>query len=949
MGNSRTRTFAAAASVLAVSALAFAHGDDEDGVDLGPAIARVDAALTTAEGSAAKVYGKIRKKLGAHDEPGVADDLGRIKKARKLAGKLSPADEELRAALGVAVEAADGVLATVEPDNLADLVQQISRANDRGKVERAGLAAVSERDLGRGALDTGDVDTAVKRLSKSAKRFVGAAKLARKLIKRQGGGLPQFKAASPRTAYTVVGNGEGGHNGEDRAARRSSLYFPIDATLGPDGLLYVVDWNNHRIRVRTPDGHLERVCGSGTPGDTEGGAESTDLNHPSQVVFDSAGRMFMAAWHNHKVKVFDGSGDTPDVYTVAGGPAGNSTQEGLSGTAARFNLVPGILLLPTGHPLGSGDLLLTDASNARVLCVRIGSAPVEDTNVAGVTVDTGRCDQVFGTGVPGYSGDGLQASLAQFEFSRTQNAYPDGRMAIDSAGNVYVVMGVHHVVRKIAPDGTVTTFAGNGTAGYSGDGDAATSAQLDLPADVVAMPDGSVCISDSGNHVIRRVAPDGTISTWAGKAGVRGYSGDDGPATDATFDHPSGLEVDADGNLYVADRGNNVIRVVTSDAPGAVQLPVDPYELPVTGAGGPPAPGPTGTIDTFAGSGTLGFNGNGRPALETDFYWPQDVGIEPITGLVHLLDWNNHRVRRIEADGTVTTVVGSGELGDDTGDGTSVPLNHPTDLAFDPLTGELWIAAWHTDKILRLDGNTQEIVYAAGGKRAFSGDGGPASAAQLNLPSSVKFDAAGNWYVADKGNRRIRFVSRASGFISTFAGTGEATDPTHPLGDGGPALQATFNLPLGQAAQPAGRICLDPSDTYVYIADTDNGRVRRIHIESGIITTVAGNGTRHGPGESRGDGGQAAAASLLAPVDVDCDAAGNLYISDRDDDCIRRVDITTGVITTIAGGNGNGYSGDGGQAANAKLDRPGGLFVDRSTGRVYVADTYNGVIRVIWE
>jgi hypothetical protein len=409
-----------------------------------------------------------------------------------------------------------------------------------------------------------------------------------------------------------------------------------------------------------------------------------------------------------------------------------------------MNLVPGILLLPPNHPLGGGDLLLTDASNGRVMCVRLGTAPTQGVDVAGVTVPTGRCDQIFGTGVAGYSGDGGPARDAQFEFSRTQNAYPDGRMAIDAAGNIYVVMGVHHVVRKVATDGTVTTFAGNGTAGYSGDGGPATSAQLNLPADVAVLPDGSVCISDSENHVIRRVAPDGTITTYAG-TGAAGYSSDDGAAASALFAHPSGLEVDADGNLYVADRGNHVVRVVTSDAPGAIRLPVDPYDLPRQGAGGPPPAGASGTIDTFAGTGLRGFNGDGRPSLETDLYWPQDVGVEPITGLVHLLDWNNHRVRRVELDGSVTTVVGSGELGDDTGDGTSVPLNHPTDLAFDPLTGELWIAAWHTDKVLRLDGNSREIVYAAGGKRSFGGDGGPAEQAFVNLPTSVKFDAAGNW------------------------------------------------------------------------------------------------------------------------------------------------------------------------------------------------------------
>lgn len=933
---------------LGLTGLASAHDGDADGVDLVDVLEYVQGASSGASGPALKAYTKIARQLGKTDAPGVKDDLAHIKKARKFARKIEPTDFDLDDMLVEVTEQADTVLSTSEPDSVADLVQQIARSKDRGKVENAVATAMALRDEGRTALDLSDPDLAVVKLLKSSKRYVSAAKLARRLIKRQGGGLPQFKTARARTVYTVVGNGEGGHNGEGRAARRSSLYFVIDTTIGPDGRLYIVDWNNHRIRVRRDDGKLEAVCGSGTPGDSEGAAFATDLNHPSQVVFGPDGRMFMAAWHNHKVKVFDSSAATPDVYTIAGGPPGNSPDGDIPATDARFNLVPGILLLPPGHPLGGGDLLLTDASNARVVCVRLGTHAEQGVNVAGVTVDTGRCDQIFGTGVPGYAGDGQQARDAQFEFSRTQNAYPDGRMAIDSVGNIYVVMGVHHVVRKIATNGVVTTFAGNGTPGYSGDGSAATAAQLNLPADVAVMPDGSVCISDSENNVIRRVATDGTISTYAG-TGELGYTGDDGDAASATFDHPSGLEVDTDGNLYVADRGNHVVRVVTSSAPGAIELPVDPYEIPRTGAGGPPEKGASGAIDTYAGTGKLGFNGNGRPARETDLYWPQDVSVEPITGLVYFNDWNNHRVRRVELDGTVTTVVGSGELGDDTGDGTSVPLNHPTDLTFDPLTGDLWIAAWHTDKVLHLDGNTRQVVYAAGGKRAFGGDGGQAVDALLNLPTSVKFDAAGNWFVGDEGNRRIRRIDRTSGVIETFAGNGEATDESHPLGDGGLATAATFNLPLGQAAQPAGRICIDPTNTYVYIADTDNGRVRRIEISSGIITTVAGDGSARMPGAENGDGGQATVATLIAPVDVDCDAAGNLYISDRDDHCVRRVDISTGVISTFAGGNGPGNSGDGGAAVNARLNRPGGLHVDRATDRVYVADTYNSVIRVIWE
>jgi sugar lactone lactonase YvrE len=236
----------------------------------------------------------------------------------------------------------------------------------------------------------------------------------------------------------------------------------------------------------------------------------------------------------------------------------------------------------------------------------------------------------------------------------------------------------------------------------------------------------------------------------------------------------------------------------------------------------------------------------------------------------------------------------------------------------------------------------------AGGARNYTGDGGPALSATMNIPSSVKFDAAGNWYVGDEGNRRVRFVDAATGTMTTLVGS---SNPISQLGDGGPALQASLNFPVGQSAQPGGRVCLSPDDRWLYIADTLNHRIRRVDLEDPqrTITTFVGTGTA---GFS-GDGGQATAAQIDFPTDVDCDAAGNLYIADQENDCIRRVDAATNVITTVVGtGGAGGYSGDGGLAAAAKLSRPSGLFVERTgprAGRIYVADTYNGVVRVVWE
>ena len=583
--------------------------------------------------------------------------------------------------------------------------------------------------------------------------------------------------------------------------------------------------------------------------------------------------------------------------------------------------------------------------------------------MAGVVVQTGAISRFAGvTGQAATAGDLGSADRlsARLAFSKAQNADPDGRMVSDALGNIYVVNGALNVVRKIAPDGTVTTFAGTGTAGYSGDGGPAASARLNFPSDVAVAPDGTVFISDSNNHVIRRVDPSGQISTYAG-TGVAGPPDDDVTPSACAFHRPSGIELDAAGNLFVCDRENSVIRVITAATPAGLEVPIAPYVLPLPARGIPPTKGAAGTIDTYVGSGVLGFNGD-QKALDTDLYWPQDCAVDPAVGPgggeLYFLDWNNHRVRKVGADGNVVTVVGSGQLGDTVGVARDVRLNHPTDIAFHPVDGALWIAGWHTDKVLRLNPSDQMISYVAGGARSFDGDGLRAEpqTTSFNICVSVKFDASGRWFVGDEGNRRVRMVTplgtvttdpaTQTGIIETIVGNGVGD----PLNDNGPAAAANLNLPVGQSAQPAGRVAISPDNRYLYVADTNHHRVRSIDLLSPqrTITTVAGNGMA---GFS-GDGGSATAAQLNSPTDVDCDAAGNIYIADRDNSAVRRVDLVSGQISTLVGDGTEGYTGDKGPASAAHLRSPSGIYVVRSgaaAGRIYIADTYNGVIRVIWE
>jgi DNA-binding beta-propeller fold protein YncE len=351
-----------------------------------------------------------------------------------------------------------------------------------------------------------------------------------------------------------------------------------------------------------------------------------------------------------------------------------------------------------------------------------------------------------------------------------------------------------------------------------------------------------------------------------------------------------------------------------------------------------------GTICTLAGTGVAGDGADALRATDTRLYLPQDVTLAP-DGRLFIADWNNHRVRAIEADGRLLIVAGQGELGLDADDPSTGRLNHPTNVTFDA-EGRLVIAAWHNSKVKRVDLVTGAIEDTCGnGKRGFAGNGGPAAAATLDLPVAVVFDDAQNLLIADQANQMIRKVDAATGIIETIAGKGHCADAVNPepcvLGDGGLATDATFRFPIGQAASPGGRIARAPDGT-IYVADTDNHRVRRID-PAGVITTFAGTGEVG----YAGDGGPAAAAKLRRPADVALGPDGSLYVADTDNDCVRVVS-PEGVMATFAGlCEDRGYAGDGGPLADARLNRPYGIHVSPA-GDVYIADTHNHRVRVAW-
>ena len=354
-----------------------------------------------------------------------------------------------------------------------------------------------------------------------------------------------------------------------------------------------------------------------------------------------------------------------------------------------------------------------------------------------------------------------------------------------------------------------------------------------------------------------------------------------------------------------------------------------------------------GNICTVAGTGIAGDGADQLTPRETRLYLPQDTTVGP-DGRLFVVDWNNHRIRVIDPDGLMRIVAGAGELGPSADDPSTDRLNHPTGVAFNPLglPGSMTIAAWHNSRVKTVDLATGEIVDVCGnGKRGFGGNGGPAATATLDLPVGIAFTPAGDMLIADQANQMIRRVDHASGVIDTIAGTGHCADAINPnpciLNDGGPATGAGFHFPIGQAAQPGGRIALDAAG-YIYVADTENYRVRRID-PTGVIETFAGTGTWG----YAGDGGLAREAQLGRVADVAVGSDGSVYIADTDNSCVRVVS-PDGVIATFAGRCGQGgFAGNDSPATEALLDRPYGVEV-APTGDVYIADTHNQRVRMVF-
>ncbi|HVX52087.1 MAG TPA: hypothetical protein VHB48_18150, partial [Chitinophagaceae bacterium] len=542
-------------------------------------------------------------------------------------------------------------------------------------------------------------------------------------------------------------------------------------------------------------------------------------------------------------------------------------------------------------------------------------------------------------------------------------------VAVDANGNVYIATTKDNLVRKVnALTQVIATIAGTGVSGYSGDGGPAAAAQLSfynsLP-DIATDKKNNVYISDYGNNCIRKIdAQTNKISTIAG-TGVAGYSGDGGAAKAAKLNGPAGIAVDTAGNIYFADNNNNVIRKIDAS---------------------------TLKISTIAGNGDFGYSGDGGAATAAAMLYPECVAVDK-KGNVYISDVYNNVIRMVDAaTQKISTVAGNGShgYGGDGGLATSAVLGYTAGVCVDT-AGNIYIADQSNNRIRKVAAGTKKISTIAGtGIQGFSGDGGAAVSAQIKKPVYVQVDTKGNVYIADMGNNRIRKIAAADNTINTIAGDGTdgftgapdalqaqlqpqsvALDASGNLyiadgyyydvrtvnvanssyvfagspnpdykyaskgyaGNGGLASSALYNAPLG--------IAVDASNN-VYIADVFNNVVRKIAYNTKIVTNVAGNGTAG----YAGDNAAATSASLNNPYGIAIDKSGNLYIADALNNRVRKVAAATQTITTIAGTGAAGNSGDGSAATSAQLKMPAGVAVD-TAANVFILDRGNKRIRMI--
>jgi uncharacterized protein (TIGR03437 family) len=568
-----------------------------------------------------------------------------------------------------------------------------------------------------------------------------------------------------------------------------------------------------------------------------------------------------------------------------------------------------------------------------------------------------------GSGAFDNTGNGGQAAQAAFRYV--------AGMAFDKSGNAYIADVENDVIRKITPAGIITPVAGGGNCGPNlGDGGPAINACLGLPQSPTVGPDGNLYIADTYHHLIRKVDSSGLISTVAGLlvqpspgsvVYPGGFSGDNGPALQALLNLPSRVVFDSQGNMYICEWVNARIRkvntsgIITTFAGGGTQAPASGLSATAIYLSGPHdvaidrsdnlyiadtyhdmvlKVSPAGTVTVAAGDGYHGptFSGDGGPATSALLYNPGSAAIDG-SGNLYIADQGYRRVRRVDSSGIITTWAGSGQGNYccDSGPAVSAELDRPLSLTFDP-AGNMLIADTQNHRIRKVDTAGNISTIAGTGKEGYSGDGGTAALAMLDLPTDVATDSAGNIYVADSNNTRVRRIS-GSGVITTVAGAPPNGQCTASGSVSAPATTVQMGVLEGVTLDSAGRLYItDVTCQQVYIVDTD-----------GMLRLFAGNGIQG----YNGDGIPAVNASLSGPAKALPDGAGGVYIADNLNSRVRYVG-PDGIIKTVVG---NGFTGwnpvppANPLAVSSSAEYPYGLALGKD-GILYISGVTDAVARV---
>lgn len=653
----------------------------------------------------------------------------------------------------------------------------------------------------------------------------------------------------PYVLKTVAG---GLPNGDGGSATSAILQKPHQALQDNAGNIYVLDAGNYAIRKISPSGVISTV------------SELPDYGFDMKLSPDKKNLYVASYYRIYRVPL---AGQFAGIAaSIAGtGTMGFTGDEGPA-TNAQMGIINQIDVDP------SGNIYLADVQNQRIR--KIGADGIIRT--------------IAGTGVAGYSGDGGRATSATF-------VLPSGVAFEPVSGNVYIADTFNLRVRKVTPDGLISTVGGNGSFAKPIGGPGIAS-PLGLSFDLAADGSGNIYVIDSAFSVLLKLSAGGLWSIAAGNSSTKPFPYADGPAFNTAFGNIYNCSVDNAGNVLIADSQAHLIRRLST----------------------------SGNVTTIAGK--VHYSGDGGPATNALLNSPSDVALDG-TGAILIADSDNYAIRRLAPDGVIRTMAGNGNYGYPASDGTPIADSSQSlpsigQLALDAAGGIY--AAGSASRVLKI-ANSLFATVAGTGTSGDGGDGGPATRAQFKNPSGVAIDAAGNVYVADSTANRVRKISK-DGTISAFAGTGKAGS----AGDGGLATAAQLRLLYNSTP-----LAVDAVGN-VYIADQGNYKVRMVD-PSGVITSVVGNGNFGKPT----NGAKAASQPFSSPAGLAFDSKGNLYISSADYPQVYRVD-PTGVIQRISGGS-SGSLKDGALADSVSFFAMGMRVSD--SGDVIAADSYNNAVR----